>query len=145
MRRFFVSFYIKRRKLSIDSAALQKKASCLSFVAMMYSCSPRFSLRQKLSSFYLHVDAKNAINCSQLLYTFLVIMNKTIGVHTTMSKKQLWFDVEELETIEQCLERMEQQGYMPVGRREEPIFHIVNGEPTVLRQKIQFKGLKVEE
>ena len=62
-----------------------------------------------------------------------------------MSKKQLWFDVEEHETLDACLERMKEQGYMPIGRREEPIFHIVNGEPTVLRQKIQFKGLKVEE
>lgn len=62
-----------------------------------------------------------------------------------MSKKQLWFDVEEHETLDACLARMKEQGYMPIGRKEEPIFHIVNGEPTVLRQKIQFKGLKVEE
>ncbi|MBS7345386.1 MAG: NETI motif-containing protein [Caryophanon sp.] len=62
-----------------------------------------------------------------------------------MSKKQMWFDVEENETIDDCLTRMKELGYMPVGRKEEPIFHIVNGEPTVLRQKIQFKGLKVEE
>lgn len=62
-----------------------------------------------------------------------------------MSKKQIWFDVEEHETIDDCLTRMKAQGYMPVGRKEEPIFHLVNGEPTVLRQKIQFKGLKVEE
>jgi hypothetical protein len=60
-------------------------------------------------------------------------------------KKQLWFDVEENETIEQCLERMKKEGYMPFGRREEPIFHEVNGQPTVLRQKIQFKGILIEE
>lgn len=59
-------------------------------------------------------------------------------------KKQVWFEVEENETIEECLERMKSQGYMPVGRKEEPIFHIVNGEPTYLRQKIQFKGLLIE-
>lgn len=62
-----------------------------------------------------------------------------------MAKKQIWFDVQENETIEQCLERMKKDGYMVAGRREEPVFHIVNGEPTVLRQKIQFKGLKVED
>lgn len=61
-----------------------------------------------------------------------------------MSKKQIWFDVEENETIEQCLDRMKEQGYMPVGRREEPVFHEVNGEPTVLRQKIMFKGVLSE-
>lgn len=60
-------------------------------------------------------------------------------------KKQLWFDVEEHETIEDCLNRMKEQGYMPFGRREEPIFHEVNGQPTVLRQKIQFKGVLMEE
>lgn len=60
-------------------------------------------------------------------------------------KKQVWFDVEENETIDQCLERMKKEGYMPIGRREEPIFHEVNGQPTVLRQKIQFKGLLTEE
>ena len=60
-------------------------------------------------------------------------------------KKQVWFDVEENETIDQCLERMKKEGYMPMGRREEPIFHEVNGQPTVLRQKIQFKGILNEE
>ena len=60
-------------------------------------------------------------------------------------KKQQWFDVEENKTIDQCLERMKKEGYMPIGRREEPIFHEVNGQPTVLRQKIQFKGILNEE
>ena len=60
-------------------------------------------------------------------------------------KKQVWFDVEENETIDQCLERMKKEGYMPIGRREEPIFHEVNGQPTVHRKKIQFKGLLNEE
>ena len=61
-----------------------------------------------------------------------------------MSKKQIWFEVEENETIEQCLERMKIEGYMPMGRKEEPMFHLVNGEPTYLRQKIKCKGIKVE-
>lgn len=62
-----------------------------------------------------------------------------------MSKKEVWFEVLENETIEDCLERMGREGYMPMGRKEEPVFHIVNGEPTYLRQKIKFKGvLKAE-
>lgn len=62
-----------------------------------------------------------------------------------MAKKQVWYEVEENETIEQCLERMNKDGYMPFGRKEEPVFHIVDGEPTYLRQKIKFKGILIEE
>lgn len=62
-----------------------------------------------------------------------------------MSKKQVWYEVQENETIEQCLTRMDKDGYMPFGRKEEPVFHIVDGEPTYLRQKIQFKGVLKEE
>lgn len=61
-----------------------------------------------------------------------------------MSKKQIWYEVQENETIEQCLERMKIDGYMPFGRREEPVFHLVDGEPTYLRQKIMFKGISNE-
>lgn len=62
-----------------------------------------------------------------------------------MSKKQVWFEVEENETIEQCIDRMRKEGYMAMGRKEEPVFHIVNGEPTYLRQKVKFKGILIEE
>lgn len=62
----------------------------------------------------------------------------------TKKKKQIWFEVQENETIDQCLERMKKEGYMPMGRREEPVFHIVNGEPVVLHQKIQFKGIIID-
>lgn len=64
---------------------------------------------------------------------------------TFLAKKQVWYEVEENETIEQCLERMKKDGYMPVGRREEPVFEEVNGEPVYLRQKIQFKGVLIED
>ena len=64
---------------------------------------------------------------------------------TFLGKKQVWYEVEENETIEQCLERMKKDGYMPFGRREEPVFEEVNGEPVYLRQKIQFKGLFIED
>lgn len=49
--------------------------------------------------------------------------------------------MQEGETIEQCLERMERDGYSIGGRKEEPMFHLVDGQPTYLRQKIQFKGI----
>lgn len=62
-----------------------------------------------------------------------------------MTKKQLWFEVEGTETIDACLERMKKQGYMPVGRKEEPLFQMVNGEPVPIRQIIKFKGLFIEK
>ncbi|MEC1179786.1 NETI motif-containing protein [Metasolibacillus meyeri] len=62
-----------------------------------------------------------------------------------MSKKQIWYEVQEDETIEQCLERMEKDGYSACGRKEEPVFHLVDGQPTYLRQKIQFKGMLRKE
>jgi len=58
-----------------------------------------------------------------------------------LGKQQIWYEVEENESIEDCLARMRRDGYMAVGRKEEPIFHLVNGEPTYLRQKIQFKAM----
>ena len=68
-----------------------------------------------------------------------------VGRMTSLAKKQVWYEVQENETIEQCLERMKKDGYMPFGRKEEPVFEEVNGEPVYLRQKIQFKGILVEE
>ena len=40
------------------------------------------------------------------------------------------FEVEEYETINDCLERMKKEGYVPVRRTEKPIFKEVkqNGE-----------------
>lgn len=61
-----------------------------------------------------------------------------------MSKKTLWFEVQEHETMEDCLDRMKQEGYMAVGRKEEPLFEEINGEPIPVRQIIKFKGNKIE-
>lgn len=61
-----------------------------------------------------------------------------------MGKKQVWFEVLENETIDECIERMKKEGYQPFGRKEEPVFHFVNGEPVYLRQKIKFKGILLE-
>jgi len=72
------------------------------------------------------------------------IREKIIGYKIERKKdlgKQIWYEVEENESIEDCLARMRRDGYMAVGRKEEPVFHLVNGEPTYLRQKIQFKAM----
>ncbi len=62
-----------------------------------------------------------------------------------MSKKSIWFEVAEDETIEDCLNRMKNEGYMAVGRKEEPLFSEVNGEYVPVRQLIKFKGMLSEE
>lgn len=62
-----------------------------------------------------------------------------------MGKRQIWYEVEENESIEDCLARMRQDGFIAVGRKEEPIFHLVNGKPTYLRQKIQFKAMVYQD
>lgn len=62
-----------------------------------------------------------------------------------MSKKAIWFEVAEGESIAACLERMKQEGYMPAGRKEEPLFKEVNGEPVPVRQIVKFKGVPIQE
>lgn len=59
------------------------------------------------------------------------------------------FEVKENETIDMCLERMKQEGYMPVRRTEKPVFKevIKNGE-TIYEpegRKIVFEGQKIEQ
>ncbi|MFD1864531.1 NETI motif-containing protein [Planococcus chinensis] len=61
-----------------------------------------------------------------------------------MSKNTVWFEVGENETIKECLDRMKAAGYAAVGRREEPLFEEVNGEPVPVRQIVKFKGSKLE-
>lgn len=59
--------------------------------------------------------------------------------------KIAWFEMEENESPEQCIARIEKMGYRPIMRKEEPVFHIVDGEVTYLRQKVRFKALLREE
>ena len=48
-----------------------------------------------------------------------------------MSKKKIQFEVQENESIEACLERMKEQGYIPVRRTEKPIFkEVIDGNET---------------
>ncbi|MGY4691148.1 NETI motif-containing protein [Salibacterium sp. K-3] len=60
-----------------------------------------------------------------------------------MSKKKR-FEVQEGETIEECLSRMKAEGFVPVSRREEPVFQEVkkNGktEKIPVKQQIVFEA-----
>jgi hypothetical protein len=42
-----------------------------------------------------------------------------------MSKGKINFEVQENETIAECLERVKNQGYVPIRRTEKPIFQEV--------------------
>ncbi|WP_088103334.1 NETI motif-containing protein [Halalkalibacter urbisdiaboli] len=63
-------------------------------------------------------------------------------------KKKLKFNVEDNETISDCLNRMEKEGYQPVRRMEEPVFEEkkVNGqvEYVPIKQRISFEGILKE-
>ena len=61
-----------------------------------------------------------------------------------MSKKTIWFEVAEGETVEDCLKRMAAEGYMPTGRKEEPLFSEIDGEYVPIKQLIKFKGTLIE-
>ncbi|EKN71587.1 hypothetical protein BABA_01095 [Neobacillus bataviensis LMG 21833] len=65
-----------------------------------------------------------------------------------MSKKKLQFEVQENESIEDCLNRMKQEGYVPVRRTEKPIFQEVKrGGETIyepIGRKIVFEATIVE-
>jgi hypothetical protein len=58
--------------------------------------------------------------------------------------KKKKFEVLENESIADCLDRMQKEGYMPVRRMEEPVFQEkkLNGKKDVeyLRQRVVFEG-----
>ncbi|MFD1203520.1 NETI motif-containing protein [Sporosarcina contaminans] len=62
----------------------------------------------------------------------------------SQKKKTVWFEVQENETIEDCLNRMKEEGYTPMGRKEEPLFQQVDGEYVPVRQLIKFKGVLLD-
>ena len=60
-------------------------------------------------------------------------------------KKQQKFKVEENETIQDCLQRMRDAGYMPIKRFEKPIYkENKDGKYEVYRQETQFVGKLIE-
>lgn len=57
---------------------------------------------------------------------------------------QMKFKVEDGETIQDCLTRMREAGYMPIKRFEKPIFkENKDGSVEVLKQDIIFTGKKI--
>lgn len=65
------------------------------------------------------------------------------------SRNKMQFEVLENETIDQCLERIKKQGYVPIRRIEKPIFQEVNGDEGLkyepIRQQIIFEAIKHEQ
>lgn len=59
-------------------------------------------------------------------------------------KKTVWFEVGEHESIDECIERMQAEGYALAGKTEEPLFQEINGEIRPIRQVIKFKGTLVD-
>jgi 23S rRNA maturation mini-RNase III len=60
-----------------------------------------------------------------------------------MSTKKKKFEVQENETIDQCLKRMDDEGYRPVKRMEKPVFKETKkgANPEYYRQVIVFEGV----
>ncbi|SIS59242.1 NETI motif-containing protein [Salimicrobium flavidum] len=52
------------------------------------------------------------------------------------------FEVEEGETIDQCLARISEEGYMPIRRNEEPVFQEKDGEMEPTGRRIVFEAKK---
>lgn len=62
-----------------------------------------------------------------------------------MSRKET-FEVQENETIDQCLDRIQKAGYMPVRRIEKPIFQEnKDGSYEPVGRQIVFEAKKQEE
>lgn len=59
-----------------------------------------------------------------------------------MKKETKWFEVGENESITECIERMTTDGFQIAGRREEPLFAEIDGQPIPVRQLIMLKGIK---
>ncbi|WP_197276457.1 NETI motif-containing protein [Bacillus sp. JCM 19034] len=63
-----------------------------------------------------------------------------------MRKKK--FEVKDGETIDQCLERMKNEGYQPMRRIEKPLFEERTDRSTKeyvpIRQQIIFEGILTE-
>jgi hypothetical protein len=63
-------------------------------------------------------------------------------------KRKERFEVQESESIEDCLERMKAAGYQPIRRMEKPIFkeETMNSKKKYVpvRQQIIFEGILIE-
>ncbi len=64
-------------------------------------------------------------------------------------KQKMLFEVQENETIDHCLDRIQKAGYIPVRRTEKPIFEEVKQEGTVtykpIGRQIIFEGKPIQQ
>lgn len=60
-------------------------------------------------------------------------------------KKKKRFEVNEGETISDCLERMEKLGYTPIRRIEKPIFEKRGEDYVPVKQHIIFEGIMTKD
>ncbi|QQK75312.1 NETI motif-containing protein [Salicibibacter cibarius] len=56
--------------------------------------------------------------------------------------KKITYEVEENETIAECLDRIAKDGYQPVRRIEKPVFRQGNSEVEVAEQRVKFEVKK---
>ena len=65
-----------------------------------------------------------------------------------MGKNKMQFEVEENESIEDCLNRMKKLGYTPIRRTEKPIFQeFKKGNETIyepVARQIIFEGILIQ-
>lgn len=68
---------------------------------------------------------------------------------TNKGKKKMVFEVQENETIDMCLDRIQKAGYVPVRRTEKPVFKEVNKSGTItyepVGRQIVFEAKVMEE
>lgn len=64
-------------------------------------------------------------------------------------KKKMVFELQENETIDQCLDRIKQAGYTPIRRMEKPIFKEIKKGNTIdyepIGRQIIFEAILIEE
>lgn len=67
----------------------------------------------------------------------------------TKGKKKMVFEVQENETLEQCLARIKKAGYQPVRRTEKPIFKEIKTGSNVtyepVGRQISFEAKVIEQ
>lgn len=101
-----------------------------------------FSIYAMLNVLLLHLVCLLREQC-EIKLEFLSKLYKRRCMFVPQKKK---FEVGENETIDECLQRMQQEGYQPVRRIEKPLFKQKNknDEPEYYKQQIIFEGIKHE-
>lgn len=76
-------------------------------------------------------EIQNLVAYANRLWNLGQICEKREIVFMSKDRKKMTFEVQENETIEECLERIKNQGYSPTRRTEKPIFQeVIKGSET---------------